>query len=121
MKTKTALDREVAELTKVPSYVVKQVTAAWLDVIRDTLISEGVAQLHTVGTLTVYPTTGGGPLLLAADFGKNSNKVRLIERPVKVFVNFRKAALLRKELRKKYVLPKGDDHEQPRQARRRND
>lgn len=115
MKAKSEIDKRVTEISRIPPYVVKLVTSSWIEVLRETLVQDGAVQIPMLGTLTVYTAKGTKQILVHNNIRSRVRSApRVVDVPIKVFVKFRKAEFLKRELRKKYVLPAGEEHEQPK-------
>lgn len=107
MKRKRELDRTASENTGIPPYVVKLVTAAWIEAIQAALTDDGAVHLDLLGSLRVTTTEPRRQVFTRSTFTKTSRKgVRqapmVVDVPTKVFVRFNKSDKLKEALAERY-------------------
>jgi len=104
MKKKGDLDRTASELTKIPPYVVKLVTRAWVEAIQAALVDDGVVQIDSFGTFSIMTQAARQQALPRRQFGKKVVPGNSVDVPIKIRVVFRKGSQLKQVLKQRYDI-----------------
>lgn len=102
MKRKRDVDRMASELTRVPPYVVKMVTSAWIEAIQAILVEEGAVQIDSFGTFSIQTQAPRKQSLPLRHFGKAVLPASSVDVPTKICVTFSKAGPLKQALKRRY-------------------